>query len=225
MRLVVAVLAVAAGGSYAQAGGASHRDLERAYLVAPGFRVVDNCLVPKGRHHFNFYRDVRPLNRDGTVNGVVEIPAGTSAKWEVSEESGIMCWELKDGALRVVKYLGYPANYGMIPRTLGGDGDSLDIIVLGQLKFRGEIVATRIIGVMYMIDGGEVDDKLVAVVPETPLGQVASIAELEAMFAGSTDILATWFESYKGPGEIEITGFGGPDEAKEVLNAALAAYE
>ena len=78
---------------------------------------------------------------------------------------------------------------------------------------------------MYMIDGGEVDDKIVAVLPGTPLGEVNSIAELDAMFAGSSDILATWFGNYKGPGEIVITGFGGPEEAMDILNAGLDAYE
>jgi inorganic pyrophosphatase len=225
-HVLVGAVIVAAVGSYVQASGARCRDLERENLVAPGFRVVNNCLVPKAHHHFNFYRGVRPLNPNGTVNAVIEIPAGTNAKWEVSEETGVMCWEIKNGALRVVKYLGYPANYGMIPRTLGGDGDSLDIITLGELRFRGEIAAAKVIGVMRMIDGGEVDDKIIAVLPGTPLGDVNSISELDAAFPGSSSILATWFGNYKGPGgEIEINGFGGPEEAWEVLDAGLAGYQ
>ncbi len=225
MRLLVGAVLVAVTALYAPAAGAGSMSLERENLVAPGFRVVDNCLVPTWHRHFNFYRDIRPLNADGTVNAVIEIPAGTNAKWEVAEETGTMCWELKDGVPRVIKYLGYPANYGMIPRTLGGDGDSLDIITLGQFEFRGEIVRAKVIGVMHMIDGGEQDDKIIAVLPNTPLAGVNSIAELDANFNGISTILATWFGNYKGPGEIEVTGFGGPDDAMDVLNAAFAAYQ
>jgi inorganic pyrophosphatase len=225
MRLLIGVVLVVVTALYAPTASAGAMTPERENLVAPGFRVVDNCLVPNWHRHFNFYRDIRPLNADGTVNAVIEIPAGTNAKWEVSEETGVMCWEVKDGVLRLVKYLGYPANYGMIPRTLGGDGDSLDIITLGQFEFRGEIVRAKVIGVMHMLDGGEPDDKIIAVLPGTPLGAVSSIAALDASFAGSSEILATWFANYKGPGEIEVTGFGGPAEALDVLNAALAAYE
>jgi len=224
MRLLLCFVLVVVAAPYAPASSGGPRDLEREYLVAPGFRVVDNCLVPKWHRHLNFYRDIRPLNADGTVNAVIEIPAGTNAKWEVSEQTGNLCWELKNGVPRVVNYLGYSANYGSIPRTLGGDGDSLDIITLGHMRFMGEIVPVKVIGVMHMIDGGDPDDKIIAVIPGTSLGGVNSIAELDANFPGVTGILATWFSSYKGPGEIEVTGFGGPEDATVVLNAGFAAY-
>jgi inorganic pyrophosphatase len=214
--------------SLAPAAPAAHGvpcDLEREYLVTPGFRVVDNCLVPKWHRHFNFYRDTRPVNADGTLNIVNEIPAGTNAKWEVSEETGQMCWELKNGKPRIIKYLGYSTNYGMVPRTMGGDGDSLDVLTIGELRFRGEIVRVKLIGVMHMLDGDEVDDKLIAVIPGTPAGDFNSLDELEAAWGGTKSIIKTWFESYKGPGEIEVTSFGGPEDARAVLNAGLAAYQ
>jgi len=57
----------------------------------------------------------------------------------VKKPDGIMKWAFEDGKPRVIKYLAYPGNYGMIPRTLlpkelGGDGDPLDIIMLGPLS-------------------------------------------------------------------------------------------
>src|SRR5690554_2291721 len=109
------------------------------------------------------------FNADGTVRAIVEIPTGTSAKWEVSKDDPeAVYWEYKDGEPRVVNYLGYPGNYGAIPGTalpkeLGGDGDPLDVIILGQAVPRGEIVDVRVIGVLKMLDGGEQDDKLIAV--------------------------------------------------------------
>lgn len=80
--------------------------------------------------------DYIPLNHDGDVNAVVEIPAGTLDKWELSKSNGQVEWETVNDVPRVVNYLGYPGNYGMIPRTLlpkddEGDADPLDILVLG----------------------------------------------------------------------------------------------
>ena len=48
---------------------------------------------------------------------MVEIPAGSNDKWEVDKTSGALYWEQEDGKPRVVQYLAYPGNYGMIPRT------------------------------------------------------------------------------------------------------------
>ena len=73
---------------------------------------------------------VRPSGEanQGLIHFVVEIPAGTNAKWEVDKATGGLHWEQKDGRPRVVQYLAYPGNYGMIPSTslpyeIGGDGE------------------------------------------------------------------------------------------------------
>jgi inorganic pyrophosphatase len=166
---------------------------------------------------------------DGRVNAVIEIPAGTNAKWEVDKRSGQLVWELKDGRPRVVRFLPYPSNYGMIPRTLlpselGGDGDPLDVIVLGPALARGSVVAVRLVGLLELLDGGEQDDKLIAVAEGSPLEDVASLAELDARYPGATRILETWFTSYKGPGELESRGFADAERAGAILDAAIAAY-
>jgi inorganic pyrophosphatase len=62
---------------------------------------------------------------------------------------------LKKGVSRVVQSLPYPANYGMIPQTLspeeiGGDGDPLDVLLLGEAVPRGAYVKGKLIRVMYM---------------------------------------------------------------------------
>ena len=118
----------------------------------------------------------------------------------------------------------------MIPRTLedpalGGDGDPLDAIVLGEALGRGDVLAVRLIGVMRMIDTGERDDKLIAVVPGTPLAAAGDIAELDRMFPGVTSILRTWFTNYKGPGRVEIEGIEDATAAQQILEGAAAAFE
>jgi inorganic pyrophosphatase len=196
------------------------------YLLAPGFFVRDYCLVSPMHRHLDFYRDFPAQNADGTVNSVVEIPAGTNEKFEVSEDTGKMCWEFKNGVPRVVNYLGYPGNYGMVPRTLGGDGDSLDVVTLGKFQRRGAVVKAKLIGVLHLLDGGDVDDKLIAVLPDTGFYAYDNLSELELANPGVTTILETWFENYKGlGGGLEVLGFGDAAEAQQVLDAAKLAYQ
>ncbi|MHC5062584.1 MAG: inorganic diphosphatase, partial [Planctomycetota bacterium] len=113
------------------------------------------------------------------VNVVVEIPAGTNSKWEVDKSDGVLRWEIKEGEPRVVQYLAYPANYGMIPATLlpkemGGDGDPLDVLLLGPAQARGSIVQAHLLGVLELLDGGERDDKLIALAADAPMHGVTS---------------------------------------------------
>jgi inorganic pyrophosphatase len=174
-----------------------------------------------------------PVNADGTVRAIVEIPTGTSAKWEVSKDDPkAIYWEMRKGAPRVVNYLGYPGNYGAIPGTalpkeLGGDGDPLDVIVLGQAVPRGEVVDVRLIGVLKMLDDGEQDDKLIAVLTQdSPFAEIRSMGQLDATFPGVSQIIALWFSNYKGPdGGMESQGFADAEVASGVLEAAMKNYQ
>ncbi len=188
---------------------------------------------PAGEHALvgekNFLHGYEPLNPDSTVNMVVEIPAGSNDKWEVKPSDGIMRWDMKDGKPRVVKYLGYPVNYGMFPQTIlpkefGGDGDPLDALVLGPSQPRGSILRAKVIGVIKLLDKGEQDDKILAVIVDSPLREVDNLAELNRDFPGVTTILETWFANYKGPGIMEFKGFGDVDEAWGILSAAREGY-
>src|SRR5512135_1342084 len=89
--------------------------------AATGFSAAAQTLMPqvsvlKGDRSFMTGYD--PVNVDGTVNVVIEIPAGTTAKYMVDLKSGNIELEQKNGAPRYVQYLGYPCNYGNIPRSV-----------------------------------------------------------------------------------------------------------
>lgn len=177
----------------------------------------------------SFLSDYPPLNKDGSVNVVVEIPTGTTAKWEVSKPEGQLKWEIRKGKPRVVNYLGYPGNYGMIPRTLlpkdlGGDGDPLDVIVLGPSVARGSVISAKIIGVLRLLDRGEQDDKLIAVMAGTPMYGVNSMTELDQAYVGVSTIIESWFSNYKGPGKMQAKGFAESGEAMDLLDAAIKAF-
>jgi len=189
--------------------------------------------VLKGEKHFLTGYD--PINRDGTVNVVIEIPAGTTAKYETNNKTGMLELEQKNGAPRFVQYLGYPVNYGAVPRSVmlkskGGDGDSVDVLVLGQAVPRGAVVRGRAIGVLSLIDTGEIDDKLIVAMENSPFARIGSIAELDAKFPGVTAIIQTWFTSYKGYGKdgklmLSSAGFKDRAAAIKLIGDAVLDYE
>lgn len=209
-----------------------------AAAVVPQSVMAQEAVTPyvsvlKGEKHFLTGYD--PINRDGSYNIVIEIPAGTTAKYETNNKTGMLELEQKNGAPRFVQYLGYPVNYGAIPRSVmlkskGGDGDSVDVLVLGQAVPRGSVVRGRAIGVLSLIDTGEKDDKAVVVMENSPFANVTSIADLDAKFPGVTTIIQTWFTSYKGYGKdgklmLSSGGFKGRAEAVKLIGDAVLDYE
>lgn len=206
--------------------------------LSPGTGLAQEVTTPhvsvlKGDR--NFLTGYDPINVDGTVNVVIEIPAGTTAKYETNNKTGMLELEQKNGAPRFVQYLGYPVNYGAIPRSVmlkskGGDGDSVDVLVLGQAVPRGSVVRGRAIGVLSLIDTGEVDDKAIVVMEGSPFAKVKSIADLDAKFPGVTTILQTWFTSYKGYGKdgklmLSSPGFKDRAAAIKLIGDAILDYE
>lgn len=144
-----------------------------------------------------------------------------------------MAWDFKDGKPRVIKYIGYPGNYDFIPRTalpkkLGGDDEPLDVIVLGDPAPRGSVLETRLIGVLKFMDNGEQDDTLIAVHVGSPPSAFSNIKNLNDMrknFPGVIKIIRTFFQNYKGPGELEFKGIGSVMYAKNVLKTAHPSYK
>lgn len=167
---------------------------------------------------------------NGNINVVVEIPAGSNQKWEVDKNDENLKLQYVDGQPRIINYLGYPANYGMIPQTVlpkenGGDGDPLDVIVLGAPLERGSIVTCKLIGVLKLSDHGEQDDKLIAVATDSKFYLISDLTELNQNYEGLTHILQTWFTNYKGKGKISSSGFGNKQQATAILKAAEQAYK
>ncbi|HQR44892.1 MAG TPA: inorganic diphosphatase [Thermoanaerobaculia bacterium] len=202
-------------------------------LTATAQTLMPQLSVLKGER--NFMTGYDPVNLDGTVNVVIEIPAGTIAKYMVDIKSGMIELEQKNGLPRYVQYLGYPCNYGNIPRSIllkskGGDGDAVDALVLGPSVPTGSVVRGRAIGMLSLIDTGEKDDKVVVVMENSPFASVRSIEELDRRFPGVTTILQTWFTSYKGRDKdgklmLSSTGFKGRAETIRFIGDAVLDYE
>ncbi len=95
---------------------------------------------------------------------LIEIPRHSKAKYELDKETGIL-------KLDRILYTStvYPANYGFIPRTLAEDGDPLDVLVLcGETIYPMTLVTCTPIGVIRMIDSGDLDEKIIAVPVNDP---------------------------------------------------------
>lgn len=155
------------------------------------------------------------------VKGIIEIPKGSRAKYELDKESGLL---MLDRVLYSSVY--YPANYGFIPRTYCDDGDPLDILILSQIDVQPLcIVNAKIIGVMRMLDQGEADDKIIAVCPnDMSVAHFNDISELPAHFLKE---IQQFFEEYKKLENkvVKIEEFQGERLAKKIFQHAVKDYE
>ncbi|HVI49334.1 MAG TPA: inorganic diphosphatase [Chitinophaga sp.] len=125
------------------------------------------------------------------VNAIIEIPKGCRAKYELDKESGLL---KLDRVLYSSVY--YPANYGFIPQSYCDDHDPLDILVISQIECVPMcIIEAKVIGVMQMVDGGEADDKIIAVAAnDMSVNHINDISELPPHFI---DEMRHFFEEYK----------------------------
>ena len=177
----------------------------------------------------NLTSAIRAMNDDGTINVVVEVPAGTNEKWEVNPD-GVMVREFTGNTPREIRYLPYPGNYGMVPRTFldpthGGDNAPLDAMVLGPSVPRGKVVRAYPIGMIRMLDHGEQDDKILAVRADSHFSNALDIEALEQQFPGSVLILKTWFTHYTGGKDQVVLGFGSRSSALDIIRVASKDFE
>lgn len=155
------------------------------------------------------------------VNGIIEIPKNTRAKYELDKHSGLL---KMDRVLYSSVY--YPANYGFIPRTYCDDKDPLDIVVLSQIEIVPLcIVSAKVIGVMRMLDSGESDDKIIAVAEnDQSVNHINDITELPEHFFKE---LRNFFEDYKKLENktVKVEEFQDSNVAKHVLSQAIIDYK
>ena len=155
------------------------------------------------------------------VNGIIEIPKGSRAKYEIDKESGLI---KLDRVLYASMY--YPLNYGFIPQTLGEDHDPLDIVVLTSVTVVPRcLIPSKVIGVMRMIDRGEADDKIIAVAE-----QDVSVSHIESMDNVPNYLLQElrhFFENYKTleNKKVVVDEFQSKEKAMEIITESIRYYK
>jgi inorganic pyrophosphatase len=155
------------------------------------------------------------------VNAVIEIPQGSRAKYEIDKPSGLLRLD------RVIySSFYYPSNYGFIPQTYGDDKDPLDILVLSSISIQPMcLVTAKVIGVMQMIDGGDADDKIIAVAANDPsINYINNIEELPKHFFGE---LRHFFEEYKTleNKSVKVEEFQDKSMALKIIQEAMDNYK
>ncbi len=151
------------------------------------------------------------------IFAAIEIPAGSFTKYEIDVTTGHVIVD-RFQSMPVQ----YPAKYGSISQSAGGDGDPLDVLVYTRVPITpGSIILVRPVGILRMIDGGEVDDKIVAV-------PASSIDPTYSDILDISDMPEEFFAVYKrlpqGSDVIELRGFGDASEAQDMVRQAIDSY-
>lgn len=167
----------------------------------------------------------QPENNPDEFYALTEIPAGSMIKYETDAKTGFIVAD-RFQSMPVA----YPANYGSITQSLGGDNDPLDVIFYTRAPLApGTLIKLRPIGVLKMIDGGESDDKIVAVPASKIDPTYDDIQSLDDLPKMETERLEAFFRVYKqlpeGRKKVELTGFNDTAAAKTEISAAYQAWK
>ena len=172
------------------------------------------------------------------VDAYIEITPYDAVKYEIDKHTGYLRVDRPQGSSALP-----PTLYGFIPRTYCddrvaaltphatiGDRDPRDICVISEQRIdRADIVVSaRVVGGLQLLDGGEADDKIIAVLRSDRVYDGAS--ELEDLPDALVRRIVHYFATYKLlPGspdhnDIEVVGTYGAEQARAVIEAAIADY-
>lgn len=154
-------------------------------------------------------------------NMIVEIPRGSKNKYEIDKETGLI---KLDRAMKTSQ--DYPFDYGFAPQTLWEDGDALDVVVLTTYPLStGILVNVRPVAVMRMIDGGEGDDKVIAVPVKDPRWD--DVKDLADINKHTIKEIQHFFETYKQieKKEVIVSGFKNKKAAMAAVEKSIKLYK
>ena len=168
----------------------------------------------------NLLHDIAP-GQASEMNVIVEINKGSKNKYEIDKATGMIALD------RVMHSAqDYPFDYGFVPQTLWDDGDALDVVLLTTYPlFPGILVRARPVAIMHMIDGGEADEKVIAVPVDDP--RFADIQDLGDLNKHTVKEIAHFFATYKQiqKKEVEVGEFEGKSAAEAAFTRAVQLYQ
>jgi len=134
------------------------------------------------------------------------------------------------GKPRLIQYRSYPVNYGMIPKTVlplsvGGDGDPLDAIVIGAKISRGSVVEVKVIGMIEIIDMGELDTKVVTTSKEFLNDSINNLEDLRIKNPEILEEILIWFLNYKEKNIVSFKAYGSKAETLKKIKQASKYYK
>ena len=151
------------------------------------------------------------------VNVIIENPmGGVPVKYEMDKESGMM---FVDRFLHTAMV--YPGNYGFIPHTLSGDGDPVDVLVVGRTPVMpGAVLRSRPVGVLLMEDDAGQDEKIIAVPVAKLHPYHENVNDLEDLRPILREQIAHFFSHYKDLEKNKwsrVTGWGNAEKAAQMI--------
>jgi inorganic pyrophosphatase len=163
-------------------------------------------------------------NAPNEFNVIIEIPMNADPiKYEVDKESGAI---FVDRFMSTAMH--YPTNYGYVPKTLSGDGDPVDVLVITPVPLiPGVVVTCRPIGILMMEDEAGVDGKVLAVPIDKKCSLYTHWQKPADMNPLRLKTIAHFFEHYKDLEEgkwVKIIGWEGTDSARKEISDGMAAY-
>lgn len=171
--------------------------------------------------HFHPWHDIptgaAPPER---VTAVIEIPANERNKYELDKELGV--FRLDRVLFSAVQY---PGDYGFLPRTLGDDGDPLDVLVLMTIPvFTGCLVESRPVGLFHLIDRGVPDEKVLAVPLGDPYSEgVHDLNDVPPHYLREVEHFFRVYKDLEGT-HTETRGFEDAAAARTAIDRAMIAY-
>ncbi|MBQ6147812.1 inorganic diphosphatase [Candidatus Saccharibacteria bacterium] len=160
--------------------------------------------------------------KKGEINVVVEIPTGSNHKIEWDREHACFMLDRVE-PMAFAK----PCNYGFIPQTIDEDGDELDVLLItDQPLTTGIWTKARILGVMKFVDGGEVDDKIIAVPADDRNNGDAyqTLEDLPKQLIKQIEFHFNHYKDLKKPGTTEVKEFADVKTAKKVIEESIERY-
>lgn len=164
-------------------------------------------------------------NAPEEINVVIELIRGNRNKYEMDKQTGYI-------TLDRVNYtaMGYPADYGYVPMTLCEDGDPLDaLVIIDEPLVHGVVVKVRPLGVLYMVDDGENDEKLICVaVNDVSKSHIQSVEDLGPNFKPYIEHFYKNYKAWKNNWQgspVSFNGWGDIQAAKKVINDSIDRYK
>lgn len=157
-------------------------------------------------------------------NVIIEIPMNADPiKYEVDKETGAI---FVDRFMSTAMH--YPTNYGYVPKTLSGDGDPVDVLVITPVPLiPGVVVPCRAIGILKMTDEAGEDGKVLAVPTDKILSLYSRWQKPDDLNPMRLKAIEHFFEHYKDlePGKwVKVQGWEGKDSAHKEIMDGIAAY-
>ena len=168
----------------------------------------------------NLLHDI-PAGSAEEMNVIIEIPKNSKNKYEIDKETGIIAL---DRVMHTAQ--DYPFDYGFVPQTLFDDGDALDVVVITTYPLApGILVRCRPVGIMGMIDGGEQDDKVIAVPVDDPrFDDMQDLADVNKHFLKEMEHFFSTYKKIQNK-EVAISGFDGKAAAIEAFDRSVQMYK